>query len=260
MKRYTAKGPHKRPCDLCGTTVIPGDKMVTWCYVGEDGPSSSNIIRVHETCHAIYEREGIEEFRFGRAFHEDRGYGLGGVPINPIKTALYDEAMERLRDLRESIDDPQARRIAELEQENARLEAELVAAGTDVYLGILHSDDYSQAEILVVDQHGDGTDQVVHDAAVQKVFTHLRELVKCKEHAWRAAHDALQAQKAAFREMFDKMKVVVAALHGVVGVDTPSDLPRLRESVLSTPAPADDKTIVLKAIDALMAFHGMKQS
>ncbi len=33
MKAYTAKGPHKSPCDLCGVPVLPGDHMLTWAYL-----------------------------------------------------------------------------------------------------------------------------------------------------------------------------------------------------------------------------------
>ena len=73
MIRYTAKGPHKKGCALCGVEIIPGDSMVRWMYVSPEGPSDSNIVRAHETCEVIYAREEIETFRWGEAWID--GYG-----------------------------------------------------------------------------------------------------------------------------------------------------------------------------------------
>lgn len=70
-RNYTARSPHKRPCDICGVRVEVGDAMTTWCYLGEDGPESSNIIRAHESCAAIVEREEIEAWALGKAFMDD---------------------------------------------------------------------------------------------------------------------------------------------------------------------------------------------
>ena len=70
-RSYTAKGPHKRPCDLCGAVVIPGDRMDSWMWVADE-PCNSNIIRAHSTCVEIMHRVGIEEWGpLGAAFEDD---------------------------------------------------------------------------------------------------------------------------------------------------------------------------------------------
>ncbi len=70
-RTYIAKGPHKRTCDLCNDPILPGDKVATWCWVAEE-IQDSNIMRVHDTCNTIYEREGMEEFTRGRAFEDTK--------------------------------------------------------------------------------------------------------------------------------------------------------------------------------------------
>ena len=92
MKTYIAKGPHKRSCDLCGEKIEPGDRVETWCYVGEDGPASSNIMRVHATCHAISNRDGIDEWTLRHAFEE-----RGEFPTEWIPTMRKLEARRALR-------------------------------------------------------------------------------------------------------------------------------------------------------------------
>lgn len=68
---YIAKGPHKRPCDLCGVAILPGDLVEAWMWVAEE-PCYSNIIRAHATCSEILRREGIEEWGpLGAAFADN---------------------------------------------------------------------------------------------------------------------------------------------------------------------------------------------
>lgn len=68
-RTYLARGPHKRTCDLCDQPILPGDQVVTWAWVAEE-IQDSNIMRVHETCHLIYERESMEDFTRGQAFED----------------------------------------------------------------------------------------------------------------------------------------------------------------------------------------------
>ena len=99
-RTYVAKTEHKRPCDLCGDVVLPGDRVVMWAYVGEDGPGpGSNIIRCHATCSAIQHREELDEWTLGRAFYRDVfEYGLVGLddPKRWEPTKLVTEAAEAL--------------------------------------------------------------------------------------------------------------------------------------------------------------------
>ena len=68
MRDYVAQKRQKRPCDLCGEPVVPGDPVTSWCYLGDEPPHSGNIIRVHAACYTINVREEIDEFRLGKAF------------------------------------------------------------------------------------------------------------------------------------------------------------------------------------------------
>lgn len=70
MKTYVAKTEHRRPCDVCGTPILPGDRVVTWPHVAEE-LEHSNIMRLHETCNAIRNRLCIDEWHLGDAFNED---------------------------------------------------------------------------------------------------------------------------------------------------------------------------------------------
>lgn len=63
MKTYVAKTPHKRPCVLCGDTIIPGDRVSQWSWVNEDfkkkGDGFGGITRVHASCDRIARREEL---------------------------------------------------------------------------------------------------------------------------------------------------------------------------------------------------------
>lgn len=84
-KPYVAKGPHKRPCDLCGTEVRPGDRMLMWAWTNDqwDGPGTGfgDIMRVHEPCHALSVELRLGEWEKGAAFrNEDSDYREGEQP------------------------------------------------------------------------------------------------------------------------------------------------------------------------------------
>lgn len=61
MKPYIAKSPHKRPCDLCGSAILVGDRVKPWCWTSEDGPGDGygGICRTHVTCYTIGAREEL---------------------------------------------------------------------------------------------------------------------------------------------------------------------------------------------------------
>ena len=45
-QEYTAKRTHKRPCDLCGKTIVVGQLYLRWVWI--DGTPMS--VRVHSEC------------------------------------------------------------------------------------------------------------------------------------------------------------------------------------------------------------------
>ena len=45
-QEYTAKRTHKRPCDLCGKTIVVGQLCSRWTWI-DDTPMS---VRVHSEC------------------------------------------------------------------------------------------------------------------------------------------------------------------------------------------------------------------
>lgn len=72
MRTYTAKGPHKRPCDCCGHPILPGDTIKTWMSMNPEGVPGEgnfgNIMRAHAPCEAITSREMYETWELGQAF------------------------------------------------------------------------------------------------------------------------------------------------------------------------------------------------
>jgi hypothetical protein len=102
MRTYTAKGPHKRPCDLCGESILIGDSVVSWPFVSEDGPSGSDIMRVHKTCYAIADAACIEEFTKGHAFEERSDVPIAGTWLATMRKyeASQDLAAARVKWLR----------------------------------------------------------------------------------------------------------------------------------------------------------------
>ena len=65
-REYVAKSPHRRPCDGCGTPILPGDRVRTWCWMDPDG-IGGNIMRLHVPCTEAVDELGIEEFVPGDA-------------------------------------------------------------------------------------------------------------------------------------------------------------------------------------------------
>lgn len=87
---YTARGPHKRPCDLCGTPILPGDLVEAWCWMGSE-IGHGDIIRVHASCNDLKEEYQLEEWVLGEAFDK---VGYEGHPSEQ-ETAL--KALEAAR-------------------------------------------------------------------------------------------------------------------------------------------------------------------
>lgn len=45
---YVAARPHRRPCDLCGEPIVPGQSCEKWTYFQRHDPPME--IRVHQSC------------------------------------------------------------------------------------------------------------------------------------------------------------------------------------------------------------------
>lgn len=98
MRTYTAKSKHARPCDLCGRAILPGDRVKSWPWLGDEPPATSNIMRVHATCEAIQVREKIEEWNLGEGFECYAGCDAPEKPRDP--DCLFHEAMDALDEAR----------------------------------------------------------------------------------------------------------------------------------------------------------------